>query len=313
MSGNNVKCRVCGISLPNKWAVAKSEIADGVELYYCHLHANESDAKKLKDKNAESSAGEKTETHERKEKGDFMEQCKEVKTDASRKEREIVENASGDLVKKAWNECASLVGRLGGGIKSLWAKVNPDRSPSAMLEVLNNDLRINGTRLEEMKPQLDQVYGQIVAKKKEYQSAPPVRQRLLKIELQTLMARYKGLEREFTILSENERSIEMVKSRFLEVLAYGKRGKLDVSMVDRLADDIEDKVEDAEDIQDALGDLENAGRRKDRSSDDFDSELAGFDGELGLTETDEFTDTTTEKEKRNEETDDIVRGGDIIA
>ena len=43
------------------------------------------------------------------------------------------------------------------------------------------------------------------------------------------------------------------------------------------------------------------------------SELAGFDGELGLSETDEFTDTTTEKEKQNEEIDDIVRGGDIIA
>lgn len=320
MTGNNMKCCVCGINLPNKWAVAKSENVDGVELFYCHLHANESYAKKLKDKNTELEVGEKkerqneeTETQERKEKGDSMDQGKEKPKDASAKEQEIVKNASGDLVKKAWNECASLVGRLGGGIKSLWAKVNPDRSPAAMLEVLNKDLAANATRLEEMKPQLDQVYSQIVAKKKEYQSAAPVRQRLLKIELQTLMARYKGLEREFTILSENERSIEMVKSRFLEVLAYGKRGKLDVSMVDRLTDDIEDKVDDAEDIQDALGDLENAGRRKDRSSDDFDSELAGFDGELGLSETDEFTDTTTEKETQNEEIDDIVRGGDIIA
>lgn len=320
MTGNNIKCCVCGINLPNKWAVAKSESVDGVELCYCHLHANESYAKKLKDKNTELEVGEKkerqneeTETQERKEKGDSMDQSKEKPKNASAKEQEIVKNASGDLVKKAWNECASLVGRLGGGIKALWSKINPDRSPAAMLEVLNKDLAVNATRLEEMKPQLDQVYGQIVAKKKEYQSAAPVRQRLLKIELQTLMARYKGLEREFTILSENERSIEMVKSRFLEVLAYGKRGKLDVSMVDRLTDDIEDKVDDAEDIQDALGDLENAGRRKDRSSDDFDSELAGFDGELGLSETDEFTDTTTEKETLNEEIDDIVRGGDIIA
>ena len=297
-----IKCCVCGITLPNRWSISKSEVIDGVERCYCHLHANEVASKKDISKNKES---------EIKERGDVMEL--NDKNELREKEREIVKNASGERVKKAWSECTSLVGKLGGGIKNVWTKINPDRSPEAMLDALNGDLAANHDRLNEMKPQLDQVYREIVSKKNEYQTAAPVRQRLLKIELQTLMARYKGLEREFTILSENERSIETVKSRFLEVLAYGKRGKLDVSMVDRLTDNIEDKVDDAEDVQDALGDLERAGRRKDRGSDDFDAELAGFDGELGLSETDEFIDTTTQKEKQNEEIDDIVRGGDIIA
>jgi hypothetical protein len=235
------------------------------------------------------------------------------KKESSEHEREIVKNASGELVTKAWNECSSLVGKLGGGIKNLWSKINPDRSPEAMLDALNGDLAANHARLNEMKPQVDQAYREIVTKKKEYQTAAPVRQRLLKIELQTLMVRYKGLEREFTILSENERSIETVKSRFLEVLAYGKRGKLDVSMIDRLNDDIEDNVDDAEDVQDALNDLERAGRRKDRSGDDFDAELADFDGELGMADFDNVEFTNKEKNNETDKTDDDgnVRDGFI--
>lgn len=301
MASSEMNCCVCGIILPNKWAVAKREIADGVERYYCHLHSSEMIGKMIKSKK-DFSESKGIEVGENKEKGEAMVQNK--KTESSVKEREIVQNASDELVKKAWTECSSLVTKLGGGIKSLWSKINPDRSPEAMLDALNGDLIANQRRLNEMKPQLDQVYREIVSKKNEYQTAAPVRQRLLKMELQTLMARYKGLEREFTILSENERSIETVKSRFLEVLAYGKRGKLDVSMVDRLTDNIEDKVDDAEDVQDALGDLERAGRRKDRGCDDFDAELAGFDGELGMADFDNVESTNKEKSNETDKTDD---------
>ena len=181
-----------------------------------------------------------------------------------------------------------------------------------MLATLNENMAGNRKRLDEMKPELDGIYREIVAKKKEYQSAAPVRQRLLKIELQTLMARYKGLEREFSILCENERSIEAVKGRFLEVLAYGLRGKLDADMVDRLADTVDDKAEEAEDIQDSIGDLERAGKRRDRTSGDFDAELAGFDGELGISDAVDGVgeDGTTETEKNNESTDEITAGRD---
>ena len=278
------KCCICGVELPNKWAVAKRETSGGVERCYCHLHASG----EFKGKQA---------TKGEKEKMD---------------EKEIVNSASGERVKSAWSACAALAGKLGGGVKSLWAKIHPDRSPAAMLATLNENMAGNRKRLDEMKPELDRIYREIVAKKKEYQSAAPVRQRLLKIELQTLMARYKGLEREFSILCENERSIEAVKGRFLEVLAYGLRGKLDVDMVDRLADTVDDKAEEAEDIQDSLGDLERAGKRADRSSGDFDAELAGFDGELGISDAVDGIgeDGTTETEKNNESTDEITAGRD---
>lgn len=262
-----VTCHICGVALPNKWAVARRETVDGEERCYCHLHAN----KNFNGKPAPKAPAAK---------GENMDEPK--RTVSAAQEQEIAEKASGERAKSAWRECASLAGKLGGGIKALWAKIHPDRSPTAMLATLNESQAGNRARLDKLKPELDRTYGDIVAKKKEYQSSAPVRQRLLKVELQTLLARYKSLEREFAILCENERSIEAVKGRFLEVLAYGLRGKLDVDMVERLTDDIEDKADEAEDVQDALGDLARAGRRTDRTSDSFDAELAGFDGELGL-------------------------------
>lgn len=293
-TASSVTCCVCGIALPNKWAVAKRETVAGETWCYCHLHADGQFGKKTGNGKGEPMVGKE-------------------KDDVTAQEREIVERASGERVKNAWTECTSLAARLGGGVKALWAKIRPDRSPAAMLDALNGDLSDNRKRLDEMKPQLDRVYREIVEKKNAYQSAPPVRQRLLKTELQTLMARYKGLEREFTILCENERSIETVKSRFLEVLAYGLRGKLDVSMVDRLADDVDDKAEDAEDVQDALADLERAGKRTDRDADGFDAELAGFDGELGFSDQENSDDNSIKENENEKENDDIVRDGGLIA
>lgn len=304
MSDNIVKCCVCGIGLPNKWAVAKRERVDGEEKLYCHLHANETYGKKTTEKLEIQNENPKDET----EKGIDMSQGEEVNVDSSANERKIVDNASSDLTKKAWDECAKLVGKLGGGIKTLWSRINPDRSPAAMLEVLNNDLAVNQTRINEMRPQLDQAYSLIVTKKKEYQSAPPVRQRLLKIELQTLLARYKGLEREFMILSENECSIETVKRRFLEILAYGMRGKLDAGVVDKLTDDIDKFADDAECVQDALNDLGRAGKRNERTNDDLDAELADFDGELGLASVEESINTPVDKEKGEGEDELSVLG-----
>lgn len=265
------KCFICGRELPNRWAVARRESVDGAERTYCALHAGDG----IKGRSAPKGNDVP--------KGDGMEKNAAAKES---KEQEIVKAASGERTKSAWAECAALAGKLGGGVKALWSKIRPDRSPEGMLAAMNENQAGNRKRLEEVKPELDGVYREIVAKKKEYQAAAPVRQRLLKIELQTLMTRYKGLEREFSILCENERSIEAVKGRFLEVLAHGLRGKLDAGMVENLTDNIEEKTDEAEDLQDALGELERAGRRKERDDGDFDAELAGFEGDLGLAEGD---------------------------
>ena len=259
------RCFVCGKELPNRWAVARRETVDGAERCWCALHAAGTDFKKPPKGNEK------------------MENAKEPATEA--KEREIAQSASRDSAKSAWSECAALAAKLGGGVKALWSKLHPDRSPAAMLAALNENQGANKKRIEEVKPSIEETYRRIAALKKEYTGAPPARQRLLKIELQTLMARYKGLEREFAILCENERSIETVKGRYLEVLAHGLRGRLDADMVEDLADDIETRADEAEDIQDALGTLDKAGRRREREDSGFEDELAMFDDSPSLFET----------------------------
>lgn len=271
----SVTCCICGRELPNRWAVAKRETDDGVERCYCALHAGDGVKPKRTVKKEEPMQ-------------------EDTFSAAEAKERQVAKSASVEYAKKAWTECSALAMKLGGGAKALWSKIHPDRSPTAMLAAMNENQADSKKRLEEVKPELDRVYREIVSKKKEYQSAAPVRQRLLKTELQTLMAKYKGLEREFNILCENERSIEAVKGRFLEVLAHERRGKLNADLVENLTDNVEAKTDEAEDLQDALGDLERAGRRKVRGDDNFDAELAGFDGELGL-----FGEDDADKEEKN--------------
>lgn len=288
------KCCICGRELPNRWAIGKRESVDGVERCYCVLHAGEG----VKPKSAKK---EKT-------------MQEDTLSAAEAKEQQIVKSASVEYAKKAWAECSALALRLGGGAKTLWSKIHPDRSPAAMLAVMNENQAGNKKRLDEVKPELDRVYKEIVTKKKEYAGASPVRQRLLKTELQTLMTKYKGLEREFNILCENERSLEAVKGRFLEVLAHGLRGKLNAEMVENLTDNIDDKTEEAEDLQDALGDLERAGKRKERGDDNFDAELAAFDGEdIGLFGNEDSDNNKKEKNDEQNKTGSADTFGDDLA
>ena len=197
--------------------------------------------------------------------------------DAERaEERRLVLKASAELARNAMTETVALAGKIGAGAKLLWSKIHVDRSPEAMLATLHGSLDENAARRGKVSEEMEALHSQIAAKKKAYESASPVRQRMLKTELQTLMTHYKGLEREFMLLAENEQNILTVKGRFMELIAHGLRGKLNEDMIDRLAGDIEDKTDDAESVQDAVGDLDKAGRRKDRDTGDFDSELAGF-------------------------------------
>ena len=191
-------------------------------------------------------------------------------------ERRLVLKASAELAKKAMAETVVLAGKIGAGAKLLWSKIHVDRSPEAMLATLHGSLDENAARRGKVSEEMEALHTQIAAKKKAYASASPVRQRMLKTDLQTLMTHYKSLEREFMLLAENEQNILTVKGRFMELIAHGLRGKLNEDTIDRLAGDIEDTTDDAESIQDAVGDLDKAGRRKDRDAGDFDSELAGF-------------------------------------
>lgn len=265
MSDSEKKCCVCGQALPNRWAIGGRCAEKGCEALFCRLHASQGNGQ--------------CQAHGWKEKAmntDMGSRKSEMKSQERAAELRLVRQATADLAKKAMAGTLFLAQKIGAGAKTIWAKLHVDRSPEAMLGSLHGSLDENTVRREKAATEMEAIHVQIAAKKKLYQAAAPVRQRMLKTELQTLMAHYKSLEREFMLLSENEQTILTIKGRFMELIAHGLRGKVDEDLIDRLASDVEDKTDDAEAIQDAMGDLEKAGRRKDREGGDFDSELAGF-------------------------------------
>lgn len=283
-------CFICGKTLPNRWAVARREIVDGTERCYCALHAS-GDRK--------TAAKRYGKPHER----DEMKPNENHTEENEARERALARKAGAEAAQKAWAACAGLAGKATAGLKSLWAKIHPDRSPEAMVDSLNRSLETNRARLAALKPELEKAYAEIVSKKAAWQKAPEVRKRLLKTELETLLARYKGLEREFSVLNENTRVAEAVKGRYLEVLAYEMRGSLGEDQVDDLSGLVDEKAEEADGVRDALADLEKAGRRKEHDAGSLEDELAGFDGELGLEETFENETTQTETLDENETLD----------
>ena len=275
------KCCVCGQALPNRWAVGGRCAEKGCGAAFCRLHAGQGNGRCPEHGWKEKIMSVFMGKAEKSENGDTA-----PAVDERAAEQQLVRSATKELAKKAMVETVALAGKIGAGVKGLWAKIHVDRSPEAMLGSLNSGLDENRVRIEKVSAEMEAVHAQIAAKKKAYESASPVRQRMLKTELQTLMAHYKSLEREFMLLSENEQTILTVKGRFMELIAHGLRGKVDENLIDRLTDDIEDKTGEAESVQDAMGDLDRAGRRRDRNAGDFDSELAAFgeepQGESGV-------------------------------
>ncbi|MEI7899127.1 MAG: hypothetical protein WCK89_02665 [bacterium] len=246
-------------------------------------------------------------TEVRSQKTEDRSQKDETGAENREEEQRLVRSATKELAKKAMAETVVLAGKIGAGVKGLWAKIHVDRSPEAMLGSLNSGLDENRARREKASAEMEVLHGVIASKKKAYEGASPVRQRMLKTELQTLMTQYKSLEREFMLLSENEQTILTVKGRFMELIAHGLRGKVDENLIDRLADDIEDKTGDAESVQDAVGDLDRAGRRRDRDTGDFAAELAGF-GETG-DRSQETEDRRQKSEDRSQESEDRSQKG----
>lgn len=285
MNGNVPVCCVCGRELPNRWAVGGRCSEKGCAALFCRMHAAVGNGRCPEHGWKEAGMGGRSAGDGESPKGLKCESSKLLDCGNSEgagsegrraEERRLALKASADLAKKAMTETVALAGKVGTGARWLWTKIHVDRSPEAMLASLHGSLDENAARREKVAAELEALHIRIAAKKKAYESVPPVRQRMLKTELQTLMANYKSLEREFNLLAENEQTILTVKGRFMELIAHGLRGRMDEGMIDRLADSIEEKSEDAESLQDAMADLEKAGRRRERDGGDFDAELAGF-------------------------------------
>lgn len=183
-------------------------------------------------------------------------------------------------VKAALKSTVELVRKLGVGASDLFKKLMKDKSPQAMLKTIEDSQLANQARREVVSARVEKLHGEIVQKKKAYESAPPARKRILEAELQSKLAEYKAGERELTVLLENERLLSQVKGRLNELTGYTMAGVSEIQ-IDDVIDEIEEAVSEAEGRVDAARDLEKAGRRRERESDreNLLDELKGFEGE----------------------------------
>ncbi len=259
---NSPVCCICGKELPNRFAVAGRCEGKECDEVFCSLHWNRSNRKcrehgyeEVSGVGCRVSGAEWARDQVVKEADDVNEQTK----DQAKK----IDPAK---VKAAMAATVELVKKLGVGAVGLLQKLKKDRSPEAMLKTIEGSESANQQRREGVAARVEQLHAQIVEKKKAYTAASPARKHILEHELSSLLAQYKGGERELTALLENERVLAQVKGRMMEVASYGMAG-VSEDQIDELIDDVEEAVGDQEGRLDAARDLDKAGRRRERESD----------------------------------------------
>ncbi|MCR5414925.1 MAG: hypothetical protein K6F50_09420 [Kiritimatiellae bacterium] len=196
-------------------------------------------------------------------------------------ESEIRERAKKEMTPQAGRsvlgKVADFAVSLGKGAAALADRIRGVRNPEEAIKALDAQLEVNRARREPLVARSEKLYGEIAAKKKVYMAAAPVRKKILELELKGMVSEYKSLERQLSVYFENERVLTTVRGRTLELTAMGLR-KVSEKEIDRLTDDIEGAAEDAEDVTDAMNDLEKAGKRRvANDSAEFAAILDGFE------------------------------------
>ena len=252
------QCCICGRMLPNRWAVAGRCKASGCDMPFCRLHWHAGN-KRCREHGWRrvDGAGLHASGDPQMEISNFEHNAREIDMNEEREDMDLSE-VSEKQGKRAMDAALKGMKAAGVGMAGLVAKIQYARSPQAMKDALDENLKKNGLRREEVSEKLEAVHNRIVILKKQYATAPPARKRTLQMELKVLMGEYKNLESEFKILLENETVLGKVRGRFMETLAYDLRG-IKEKQIDKITDRIEDRVDDAEGVMDAVADLEGAG------------------------------------------------------
>lgn len=292
-----LQCSICGRPLPNRYAVAGKCAHDGCDAVFCALHWH--NGNRLCGDHGwkpggllesapepEGEAGVICEGQPAREKGEEVKVVTEEQKagENAPSENEIRAKAQKLLTREQaagiLHSVAEFAGKLGKSAASLVLKIKNAHSPETVLSSIDSSLEANRTARAPLMARADKLYAEIVAKKKAYQAAAPARKKLLELELKSLLSEYKGIERQMTAFFENENTLNTVRGRVLELMALGMR-KVDEATIDRLTDDIEDAVGEAEDVAGAVRDLDKAGKRHENEDDreSFDAALAGFEDE----------------------------------
>ena len=281
-------CCVCGKDLPNKYAIAARCSEPGCEAVFCTLHAatwnkrcpahGGSETTPLHEAYAETSPADSASDRTTERPNDRT----TMSTEDPTPDETLVKDAKAKLpasrmrgILASVGEFAAKAGRLAG---DLVRRIRNEKDPEEMLRSIDASLAANKEKRQPIFDRNAALAAEIGAKKKAYEAAPPARRKMLELELRNLLAEYKANERQLTAFFENENALTVVRGRLLEQIALGMQ-TLKEDDIDKLADDIEDAVSDAENIAGAVRDLDKAGKRRERDADadSFADELAAFD------------------------------------
>ena len=266
-------CCVCGKEIPNRYAVAARCSEPGCEAIFCTLHA--------------ATWNKRCPTHGGSETNPLhpTERPKEqttMPTEDPTPDEALVQDAKRKMpasrlrgVLSSVGDFAARAGKLAG---DLVRRIRNEKDPEEMLRTIDTSLAANKEKRQPLFDRNTALAAEISAKKKVYEAAPLARRKMLELELRNMLSEYKSNERQLQAFFDNENALTVVRGRLLEQIALGMRAVKEED-IDKLSDDIDDAVADAENVTDAIADLEKAGKRRDRASDAdaFADELAAFD------------------------------------
>lgn len=210
-----------------------------------------------------------------------------------------------ELVKRIMRDTIGAVQKMGKGAAGLVARLRKTENLQEMEGVLIEHQQANDAERKRVAGRLESLHREIGQKKQAFAKAAVARKRILEMELRNLLSQHKAAERTYQILLDNERALSLVTGRLQELNAYSLSG-VDESLVDRIADEIEDKSLEADLKADSVDDLEKAGRRRERGMDSEDlwAELEGFEeGEPDQPGEGAKEGEAKEREKRREQPD----------
>ena len=286
---NPETCTICGRVLPNRYAIAGRCEEAGCVRPFCALHWYNGNRRCL-DHGWKPGGVLAQKTEDAVKKTDVMEAPEETKMNNGQDGKAMCVQADESLPQERKASIMKQIGAfavaLGKGTGALARKLGGIKSTDEALQEIDAQIAENRKRREPVARRYDELYKQIVAKKKLYQAAPPARKKLLEMELKSAIAEYQSIERQMAAYLGNETVLTKVRGRMCELVAMSLKS-VSEAQIDKLTDKIEDAAAENENLDGAISDLDKAGTRRERDDASFEEALAAFGDDLPEADTPE--------------------------
>ncbi len=176
-------------------------------------------------------------------------------------------------------QIGALAVKFGQGAGSLAKKLAGIKSADEALAEITGQIDETRRRREPLSGRFEELYREIVAKKKVYLTAPGARKKILEMELKSAIAEYQSLERQISAYLKNETVLVKVKGRMCELVAMNLKSVTE-DQIDILTDRIESAADESEDIAGAVAEMDKAGVRREHEDASFEDALDSFGDDL---------------------------------